>query len=297
MIPLIPAHAGGGRTGSAVPPAEGEDNMKTSASLAYQTDSGFAPFAAADFQRGLDWAASLGFDGVEPIIQYPDRVDADQLNAQLDQRGLVASTIATGQMAGEGLVFCSPAEEIRRGAVERICRHIDLADRLVGRPHVTIGLARGKGDPARAAQQLAWTDACVAACADYAAKKNIVLNLEPINRYECALMNSTAEGAEMMERIGNPSHIGILYDTFHSNIEDPDPIGAIRRYGGQIAHVHFADSNRRVPGGGHIPFDAIVRALREAGYDGFVSLEVLNLPDAEAVRAQAGAVNRLVKNL
>ena len=53
-----------------------------------------------------------------------------------------------------------------------------------------------------------------------------------------------------------------------------------------IGHVHFADSNRRAAGMGHTDFGPVVAALREIGYAGYLSAEVLPLPDPEAAAKQ-----------
>jgi sugar phosphate isomerase/epimerase len=272
--------------------------MKTSVSLALQLDSVFSPFTASDFEAGLDWAHGLGFDGVELIINDPLKVNARELSEKIEFRGLSAATIATGQMIGDGLTFCDESQSVRERSVERIFQHIELSAALIGRPNVTIGLARGKGSekPEERIGQLEWITGCIKKCAAYATKKNVVINLEPINRYETFFLNSCEQTAQKIKEIGMPN-IGLLYDTFHSNIEDGDMLLTINHYGKLIAHVHFADSNRHVPGEGHIPFARIVKKLTEKSYDGYVSLEVLNLPHAEDVIIKAGNLNRIIKGL
>jgi sugar phosphate isomerase/epimerase len=70
------------------------------------------------------------------------------------------------------------------------------------------------------------------------------------------------------------------------SIEEADVAAALRRAGSLVGHVHFADSNRRAAGMGHTDFRPIVAALRAIGYAGYLSAEVLALPDAEAAAAQ-----------
>jgi len=272
-------------------------NIKTSASLALQMDSGFSPFPAKVFNKGLQWAQALGFDGVELIIQHPNEVNADELMKTLERCHLLVSTIATGQMMGEGLIFCSDNSEIRNAAVKRIYDHIDLSSKL-GLPNVTIGLARGKGSPEVPvkSRQRTFIAECVKRCAEYARCKNVRINLEPINRYETCLFNSVEDTASLIEELGVMPTVGILYDTFHSNIEDTDMLQTIAKYGGNFSHVHFADSNRMVPGYGHIDYTAVISELEKVNYRGFVSLECLNIPDAEFVKSHAGALNSFARN-
>jgi len=44
--------------------------------------------------------------------------------------------------------------------------------------------------------------------------------------------------------------------------------------------VHFADSNRQAPGQGHINFPELAAVLRKIGYGGYISAEILPVPDS-----------------
>lgn len=258
--------------------------IRRSASLSIQYDSPFSPFPAARFLDGLEWAHASGFHGVELIVCRPTLVDPAAIATQLARFGLAASTLSTGQAVGmDGLSMTSPDEGVRLAARQRLFEQVDFSAEL-GRPNVTIGLLRGKGGPLPRDLELALLRAELLEVAGYAARKGVVINLEPINRYECALLNSAESAYELIQEIGDPQSVGVLYDTFHSNIEDADMLATIGRIGRKIAHVHFADSNRRLPGEGHIDFPGLVRALQAAGFDGYASLEVSNIPSAEHIR-------------
>jgi sugar phosphate isomerase/epimerase len=111
------------------------------------------------------------------------------------------------------------------------------------------------------------------------------LMLEPINRYETNLLNTSGEARALIEETG-AHNLGILYDTFHSNIEEPDMDGSIRACGSHLFHVHLADSNRWAPGAGHIDFRSIIRTLRQMEYAGWVSAEILPKPDIAHAQEQ-----------
>ena len=62
-------------------------------------------------------------------------------------------------------------------------------------------------------------------------------------------------------------------------------------------HVHVGDSNRLPPGGGHLDFAEIVRTLREIGYAGYLSAELLAEPDPDAAaQATIEHLRRLIPN-
>jgi sugar phosphate isomerase/epimerase len=65
------------------------------------------------------------------------------------------------------------------------------------------------------------------------------------------------------------------------NIEDASIEKGLRLAGDRLWHVHIADSNRRYPGSGHLNFASIFATLEDMGYHGFVSAEILPLPDPD----------------
>lgn len=266
--------------------------IRVSASVSVQYDNPFAPFRGCEWEQGFAWVKACGFDAVEIILSDPALLDLDRIRRKLDELELGVSTISTGQAMGmEGIAMTSPSALIREAARKRLYADIDFSAAM-GKPNVTIGLIRGRGG--EAAEEIEEALLCreLSAAAEYAAQKGVTLNLEPINRYECKLIHSTAEGDAILEKIGRPENVGILYDTFHSNIEDADMLKEIETYAGSISHVHFADSNRALPGEGHIDFPSVIRTLEKNGYGGFVSLEVLNRPDAQHIRDFAAAAMR-----
>ena len=108
--------------------------------------------------------------------------------------------------------------------------------------------------------------------ADRAAEAGITLALEPLNRFECYVLNTMAATKDYAERVNRPN-FGALYDTFHANIEEQDPIGCIAETIDVIKHVHISENDRGTPGKGHIDFAATMQALRAAGYDGWLTIE------------------------
>jgi D-psicose/D-tagatose/L-ribulose 3-epimerase len=69
----------------------------------------------------------------------------------------------------------------------------------------------------------------------------------------------------------------MMYDTFHANIEEKDPIEAIRTCATQTVHVHISENDRSTPGEGNIPWDETFDMLREVGYDGWLMIEAFGM--------------------
>ncbi len=111
------------------------------------------------------------------------------------------------------------------------------------------------------------------------------LLFEPLNRYETNLINCLADGVALLRSLAS-DNVSLLADLFHVNIEERSLPAAIRDSKGFIWYVHLADSNRRPAGLGHIAFGEIMEALRDIGYDGYVSAEALPYPNPDGAAAQ-----------
>ena len=249
--------------------------MKTSLCLTVQEPSVLSPFEPKDLETGLEYAKKGGFDGIELIIRDPNKVDAPWLKGLLDKYGLKAASISVGQMLSDGLWFASFDPQVRMGAVQRMCDYMKLATKI-GYCRVNCGMARGVGskEPVKFTQEMEFIADCLAQCAKYAENTGIKLNLEAINRYEINNLNSIADTLAFINRVGNPKNVGVLYDTFHANIEDADMVQALAMCRNKLFHVHIADSNRKLPGYGHIDFKPIVAQLKKMDYDGYACLEL-----------------------
>lgn len=261
--------------------------MKFSGTVTLQYDTPFSPFCAGEYLAGLDWLAENGFDGAEVCISSYESLDIPVIRRELDKRGLGCSTISTGQARTlENISLLHTGDPLRK-AQERLKQHIDAAEILGSK--VTLGLLRGLGAPGMEKQDRYYLAKNMEPVIDYACQKHITIILEAINRYETALLNSAESVMDFIEKdLGNAECIGVLWDIFHANIEDMTFDSAIEHMGARLGHVHMADSNRMLPGYGHIDFAAITRKLAATGFDQYMSFECLNQPTLEIVRAESG---------
>jgi sugar phosphate isomerase/epimerase len=108
--------------------------------------------------------------------------------------------------------------------------------------------------------------------AEVAEKTNGTIILEPLNRYETHLIHRIDEALDIIHMVDS-ARIGILADFYHMNLEETDISKSISAAEGKIYHVQLADSNRLLPGFGHMDFQTGFRALHKTGYDRFMALE------------------------
>ena len=242
-----------------------------------QDPTPFSPFPPEHWREGLRRTAEAGFTAVELAITDPTRIDREAVARALKETGLLLVSITTGQAAAkEGLSLSSPDEETRERAVERIKAHMRFAKPFGA--VVIVGLLRGAdGDRALLIESLK-------ECSAF--DSEVKLAFEPLNRYETKLINTVAEALDLIEEVG-AENLGILFDTFHANIEEPNFSDSIRAAGERLFHVHLADSNRWVPGSGHTPFGEILGALEEIGYRNGMILECFPKPSPEAMLSLA----------
>jgi sugar phosphate isomerase/epimerase len=254
--------------------------MKFSVVLSTHAASFQAVAFKGDFEANVAKIASWGYDGVELAVRDPQLVNAGQLERVVSENGLVVPAIGTGQAWGEeGLSFTSSDPAVRAAAIERISSHVPLATHLDA--IVIIGLIRGITPAGQTHEKsMEYLVEAIQQCAAAAEGTSVRFALEPMNRYETDLIHTAADGLELIERVGK-ENFGLLLDTFHMNIEEPDIDDAIQTCGDRIFHFHVADSNRWHPGAGHLDFVSILDGLIATGYQGFVSGEFMPLPDAD----------------
>jgi len=246
----------------------------------------FSPLVRAGDVRGaIKMAGELGYQGVEISLRAPSELDVRELGELLADYGVQLSALATGRVFLEDNLSLTDTDETRRGlAIGRIQEAIDYAAQFAA--PVIIGLVRGivgSGDRRAALELLAQG---VRECADYGARKQTYLLVEPINRYETKLLNSAEETLALLDLIGRPN-VKILLDCFHMNIEEVSMGDTVRRVGDRLGYFHIADSNRWAPGLGHIDYSDVVAALNDINYNGWLSAEILPLPDDFSAARQA----------
>lgn len=101
---------------------------------------------------------------------------------------------------------------------------------------------------------------------------DVTLGMEVLNRYEGYMLNTCEEAISFVDAVGS-SHVKIMLDTFHMNIEEDNMGAAIRLAGSKLCHLHVGEQNRRVPGKGSIPWREIGQALKDINYQGAVVME------------------------
>lgn len=230
----------------------------------------------------LEDLKAAGYDGVEVPIFGGDPDHYARLGELLDRLGLERTAVSA---MGDPAMNLIGDRTARNAGIAFMKKAIDCAaalgaDRLSGPLHSTLGQFSGKG-PTKTEKQR--SVASQRAIGDHAARKGVTIGLEALNRFECYFVNTMADLCAHLDEIDHP-HIKAMYDTFHCNIEEQDPIAAFTDNLRHIVHVHISENDRGVPGRGNIPWKKTFAAIRRSGYDGWLTIEAFGrgLPDLAA---------------
>lgn len=260
--------------------------MRFKASMAISpTPAEFAPLLfAGRWREALDAASELGYEAVELSVRDPADEAVKRCVAEARRRGVEVAAIATGQSYySDGWSLTAADTAIQKLLEGRMGRIIDLAASWGAL--VVIGGVRGTLDPGDASGY-SRAVAALRRWAEYAASQNVSMAIEPINRYETNFINTVGEALDFIDRVGL-DNVGVLPDTFHMNIEEVSMTEALAAAGPALLHVQFVDNNRRAPGQGHIEFTELAAVLDRLDYRGYLSAEILPLPDDRTAAAQA----------
>ena len=230
----------------------------------------------------LERLKRIGYDGVEVPIFDLDTAQWEMWAKRLDDLGLerTANTVIAPE---HNPLSADP--KIREGAYRHMTAVVDccaaVGSSILCGPHqVALGVFTGKG-----ATEQEWKRSVdhLHRVAEYAATANVILAEEVVNRFELYHVNTLDQGIRLVDEVGHPN-CRIHLDTFHAHIEEKNTAAAIRRAGGRIAHVHISENDRGVPGTGSVAWGPTFDALREVGYDGWLTVEAFGniLPNLAA---------------
>jgi len=260
--------------------------MKSAVTVSLVAEARGGPFVFWDgLEDACAQAARLGFDAIEIFPPAAEALDPPAIRTLLAQHGLGVAAVGTGGGWVRNQWTVTNADPaIREKARSFIHRIIDVAAELDAPAILGSMQGRCEGEITRG-EALGWLGEALEGFGDHAAARGQVFLYEPLNRYETNLFNRVTDAAAWLRTLITP-HIRVLADLFHMNIEETNVPAALREAGALIGHVHFADSNRRAIGFGHTDPAPVLAALREIGYAGYLSAEILPLPDTASAGAQ-----------
>ncbi|ADB15386.1 Xylose isomerase domain protein TIM barrel [Pirellula staleyi DSM 6068] len=225
---------------------------------------------------------NLGYDGVELPIFNMD-LDYAKWGKILDEIGLARTAVTVRTEADNPI---SPDAAIRQKGIDANKKALDCcaavgAVTLVGPYHSALGSFSGKG---RTADEWKWGVESMRAVAEHAGTVHVTLGVECLNRFETYLLNTHADSARFCREVGH-ARCRMMYDTFHSNIEEKSIAQAIHSCADMLCHVHISENDRSTPGKGNVRWEENFDALRDIGYNGWMVVEAFGLALPELAAA------------
>jgi len=222
----------------------------------------------------LEMLKGQGWDGVEvPIhdLTLDYKAWGKRLN-DLDLRR-TASTIRT---AADNPISADP--KIRAAAVEATRRTLDCchslgAENLIGPIHSALSQFTGRQ---ASDDEWKWGVDSMRQVAEHADAAGVTIGVEYINRFESYFLTCAADAIRLVKEVNHP-RFRMMYDTFHANIEEKDPIAALGQSAPYLVEVHISENDRGTPGQGHVPWPQTFAALKEVHFDGWLVCEAFGM--------------------
>ena len=228
---------------------------------------------------------SMGFDVVEIPVEDPEIIDGPKVKDALDEHGLEA--VVCGAF-GPGRDFTNEDPAVHQDCFDYMDALMDLCaewdtDFVAGPMYSAVGKARlVPPDQKKKEWELAVTN--LRTVAERAADKGLELAIEPLNRFESDLINTTEDAARLVKDINHPA-AKIMVDGFHMSIEEKNLEEAIKTAGDDLIHVQTSENFRGTPGTGQTDWESFARGLEAIDYKGVVSIESFTSDNQELADA------------
>ena len=244
-----------------------------------------SPFT--DESAGLiERAAGMGFDAFEIAVEDPAHFQGAKVGAALKKTGL--RPIICGAF-GPSRDLTHDDARFRKESLDYIAAVLKLCDKwgvkvFAGPMYSAVGKRR----QVPADQKKREWDRAVAGLREagkMAADHGVTLAIEPLNRFETDLINTSEQVVKLVDEINQPG-VKVHLDTFHMTIEEDSILEAIRLAGPRLAHFHACENNRGTPGNGLVAWGQVAAGLKEVGYRGDLVIESFT-PECLAIAAAA----------
>ena len=236
--------------------------------------------------------ALAGFDSVELCLEHPgstpeglDDTRIQRVTRLLEELELPLSAVS---YHGDG----SPVEE----KVDKTFRALEIAHQMKAK----VLIVNTEPPDSTRPEHLAEVQDRLARLCDRAGRCNIDVAVEP---EPGLLIDSSQDFLTMAERVGSPN-LKINLDIGHAHLTDPDVVETIHKLGDKIVHTHVEDiaggvHKHLLPGEGEMNLTAIFDALRDIGYEGFLTIDLFQLGDepGERARQALAALQQIETNL
>lgn len=244
-----------------------------------------SPLTGELLPRTLRKIAGWGFDGVELPLENPGDWDPGHAGGLLAELELSS---VTGAVLGPGRELTAASDAVIAATADYVRTAIDVAavqgsPLVIGPMYTSVGRT-WRMDGSERRDVLATLRESLAALADYAGQRGVRLAVEPLNRYETSLLNTTEQVLEVIGELPAET-IGLNLDTYHMNIEERSLREALELAGDRLLHLQVCGNDRGAPGRDHLDWAGIRDGLAAIGYQGMLGIESFTADNASIATA------------
>ena len=266
-------------------------------------------FEGWDIEKTFDYAAQLGYDGVE-LAPFTMGETALDISAAARKSIRKAAETAGIEIVGlhwllvkpEGLYINHPESAIRNKTQDYLKALIDLCGDLGGKVLVH-GSPQQRNIKEGWDPHEAWKHAreTFQICAEAAQSRDVFYCLEALTTADTNFINTIDQALRMVTEIDHPNFQTMLdCRSIHAGAGSELP--AVLRMAlatGKLRHVHVNDPNGRGPGFGDLQFAPLLKILHETDYQGYISVEVFDFaPDPRTIAARSlGYLHGILESL
>ncbi|KAL7756836.1 hypothetical protein ACKLNR_013829 [Fusarium oxysporum f. sp. zingiberi] len=211
----------------------------------------------------------LGYQGVE-LPGEPEQYPIQETRRLLEQYGIKCWGTVTMQRGRRNLIAADSQQRLE--TIEYMKAVVELSAGLGGQIVTVVpGHCGTTSSHSKPEDEWKWAVEGLREVSSFAKARGVRVGLEALNRFETFFLNRVEQSLALADEVGYD--VGIIFDSFHMAIEEPDLLTAIRACRFRIVDFHVADNNRLAAGDGSFHWKSIMQALVEAGYDGGLTVE------------------------
>lgn len=243
----------------------------------------------------FQYSAELGYDGVEiahfticDSVNEVSDAERESIRKLADKAGIEIVGIHWVLVSPKGLHISHPDSDIRLRTRDYLHDLVDFCGDLGGRV-IVFGSPQNRSTIEPLKPQEAWEYAkeTFQICSDHAKERDVIICIEPLASFMTDYINTPEDAVKLVEEINHPNFKMIL-DTYSMNCNNVDMANSVRKYNKYVEHFHINDDNKRWPLSGGIDYAPVAEALKEVGYDKYVSVEVFEfLPDPKTIAVES----------
>lgn len=245
-------------------------------------------YGTEPLETSLERMKEYGYDGIE-LTGDPENTDTKKTRELLESYGIEPWGVVGIWEPQRDLINAD--KYVRKATIAYIKDCCKMISEIGG--HIFSGLVPstvGKIIPMSSAEtEWKWAVECIRDIGKYAADVDVILAIEPLNRFETYFINRADQAVKLAEDVGL-ENVKVALDSFHLNIEEASLKDAIESSKGWMVDFHVADNNRRPPGEGLIDWKGILSNLKSIGYDDYLVMEYLTPLDRSPLALSSGEV-------